>query len=105
MTRLSNRQYPMLRMFCDMKPDEYMSIEDAMQWDQRPFRSMLIQKWVSYKHNQGFYATSAGRQAMEEFRNTDIGRQNPHAPLTSYFDKASYRSRKPAPRKVHVLAA
>ena len=94
-------------MFCDMKADQYMSIDDAMHWDQRPFRSMLIRKWVSYKHNHGFYATREGRQAMEEFMSTDIARQNPGAPLTAYFDPTAYRLRKPtqAARKVHALAA
>jgi len=90
MTRLSNRQYPMLRMFCELKGNQYMSIEDAQQWDQRPFRSMLIRKWVSYKPGHGFYATFDGRAALQEFLSTDIARHNVMAPLTAYFDPTAY---------------
>jgi hypothetical protein len=110
MTRLSNRQYPMLQMFVDMKSDQYMSIEDAQQWDQRPFRSMLIRKWVSYRPGRGFYATPEGRQAMQEFLSTDIARHNPSSPLTAYFDPTAYGLRKPKrrtspKRRLHAVAA
>lgn len=81
----SKRQYAMLQTFCDMRPSEYMSINDAMHWDQRPFRSMLLRKWVVYKHNLGFCATKAGREAMQEFLHFDNARQNPHLPLTATF--------------------
>jgi hypothetical protein len=42
MTRLSNRQYPMLQALYDNGLHGYMTIEDAQKFDQRPFRSMLI---------------------------------------------------------------
>ena len=100
MTRLSNRQYPMLQIFCDMKPGEYMPIKDAQSFDQRPFRSMLIRKWVVYSPGRGFHASREGREAMREFLNTDITRRNTSLPLTAYFDPTAYglkaTKRKPA---------
>lgn len=99
MTRLSNRQYPMLQMFVDMKDDQYMTEEQAKHWDQRPFRSMLIRKWVSYRPGHGFYATKDGREAMKEFLSTDIARQDYGAPLTAYFDAKAYGLRRTARRK------
>jgi hypothetical protein len=86
MTRLSNRQYPMLKAFADEEPGWYMSLDDAHTFDQRPFRSMLIQKWVDYKPGRGFVMTKAGRAAWEEFGHTAINRKDPLAPLCSYFE-------------------
>lgn len=104
MTRLSNRQYPMLKMLFDNGSDGYMSIEEAQAFDQRPFRSMLIQKWAAYRAGRGFHITKEGKQAMYEFVTTDIVRKNPSAPLTSFFDATAYGlpSRKGA---VHVMQA
>lgn len=90
MTRLSNRQYPMLRMFYDAGPDYFMPIQDAQKWDQRPFRSMLIQGWVEFKPRHGFHITKAGRAAWLEFLSTDIARKDPTRPLTAYFDPTAY---------------
>ena len=91
MTRLSNRQYPMLHIFAvELGAQGYMSIEDAQALDQRPFRSMLIQQWVAYRAGRGFHITKAGRDAWYEFGNTGIARKNPHAPLTRYFDATAY---------------
>jgi hypothetical protein len=103
MTRLSNRQFPMLGIFAHEKDDYRMSIEEAQAFDQRPFRSMLIQEWIVYKRGQGFAITKAGREAWYEFHQTDIARKNPHAPLTSYFDPTAYGLRAPA-KKAHVAA-
>lgn len=90
MTRLSNRQYPMLHAFADLGDKGYMSIEDAKRWDQRPFRSMLIQAWVAYRPGRGFHITRKGRDAWYEFLSTDIARKNPSLPLTAYFDPTAY---------------
>src|SRR5215471_19749614 len=87
---LSDRQYPMLEVFYKMATDGYMSIEEAHVWDQRPFRSMLIRKWVEYKANRGFRITKEGRAAWTNYHQTDIIRKNPSAPLTAYFDPAAY---------------
>ena len=100
MTRLSNRQYPMLRQFCEGQI--YMSIAQAQKFDQRPFRSMLMQGWVEYKPGKGFHITEAGLKAWDEFRFTAIARKNPDMPLTRYFDPAAYGLKQTA--KVHILA-
>jgi hypothetical protein len=84
-TRLSELQFPMLREFADMDASDYMTIERAQTFDQRPFRSMLIQKWVTYVKGRGFHITPAGRNAWHGFQHRDIFRRNPMAPLTSYF--------------------
>lgn len=102
MTRLSNRQYPMLAMFATAPSNYRMSIEDAQAWDQRPFRSMLIQKWVAYDPNSGFHITEEGRKAWREFQNTDIARKNPFMPLTAYFDATAYGLRERR-SKLHVM--
>jgi hypothetical protein len=103
MTRLSNRQYPMLRVLMDNGSSHYMTIEEAQQFDQRPFRSMLIQGWCVYRPGRGFHITPKGKEAMYEFLETDIVRKNPQLPLTAYFDPTAYGL---APRRgrVHVLA-
>lgn len=88
-TRLSSLQYPMLKMFAD-SPGDYMSIEDAQRYDQRPFRSMLMRNWVRYTPRRGFRITREGLDAWSEFRTHDIGRKNPTMPLTSYFDPDAY---------------
>jgi hypothetical protein len=91
---LSNRQNPMLQAFVSLKEGEYMTIEQAQQFDQRPFRSMLIRGWVTYKRSHGFYLTKEGRKAWYDYQNTDIIRKNPTLPLTSYFDMDHYGVRR-----------
>jgi hypothetical protein len=92
MTRLSNRQYPMLRMFTDLGLTGVMTIEQAQQWDQRPFRSMLMRGWVAYKPGRnGFSITKSGVHALNEFLSTDIARRHPEMPLTAYFDPDAYK--------------
>jgi hypothetical protein len=103
MTRLSNRQYPMLKTFAVGGSGYHMSIKDAGLYDQRPFRSMLIQSWIEYKPAKGFHITQAGRDAWKEFENTEIFRRNPLGPLTAYFDPTAYGlkvTEKPKTRKV-----
>lgn len=90
MTRLSNRQYPMLKMFYDLGRG-FMGIEDAAKWDQRPFRSMLIRRWVAFRPGHGFHITDDGKSALHEFLGTDIARKNSSLPLTAYFDPSVYR--------------
>jgi hypothetical protein len=91
MTRLSNRQFPMLRQFAHADHDFTMTIEQAQRFDQRPFRSMLVQGWIAFRPGKnGFYLTQKGAAAWEEFRGTKILRKDPMAPLTSYFDMSSY---------------
>ena len=104
MTRLSNRQYPMLQALYDLeKGSGYMTIEEAQSFDQRPFRSMLIRKWAAYRPGRGFHITRQGKDAMYEFHSTDIARKNPRLPLTAYFDAVAYGlASKKAPR-VHVM--
>lgn len=90
MTRLSNRQYPMLRQFAKQPDGYHMSIETAQQFDQRPFRSMLIRQWISFRPGKGFHITRKGLEAWEEFGHTSIKRADPSSPLTAYFDPAAY---------------
>ena len=98
MTRLSNRQFPLLEVFVT---GVYMDISTAMLYDQRPFRSMLIRRWIAYKPGRGFHITDEGRKAHKEFHHTDIERKNPSLPLTAYFDPTAYGLRVPS-KKAHV---
>jgi len=94
----------MLKMFADSGVAQYMSIDDAQRWDQRPFRSMLIQKWVAYRPGRGFHVTREGVRAYQEFLSRDIGRKNPALPLTSYFDPTAYGLAAPKPKSKAVPA-
>lgn len=98
MTRLSNRQYPMLTMLFQNGP-RYMPIEDAQKFDQRPFRSMLIQGWAAYRPGKGFHITPKGIDAYREFQSTDIERHDPTKPLTRYFDFLAYGLADPYKKK------
>jgi hypothetical protein len=91
----------MLRALCDNGVNGCMSTEEAQTFDQRPFRSMLIQGWCAYRTRRGFHVTKKGEAAMREFLSTDIARKNPKLPLTSYFDPTLYKLT--APKKVHVM--
>ena len=104
MTRLSNRQYPMLRIFADAGPDYFMRIEEAQVFDQRPFRSMLIHKWIAYRPGRGFHITREGRAAWKEFENTNIERKDPTLPLTAYFDATAYGLRPRRKVQVHEMS-
>lgn len=98
MTRLSNRQHPMLRAFLDGGTGFHMSIEEAQSYDQRPFRSMLVREWIAYRPGRGFHLTQAGRDAWQEFHTTDISRKDPSRPLTAYFDVTAYGLRRTRPK-------
>ena len=88
---LSNRQYPMLEAFIDGGERFFMPVEDAQRYDQRPFRSMLVREWVSFRPGRGFYLTREGRAAWHDYHDTEIFRKNPKLPLTAYFDVTAYR--------------
>ena len=92
MTSLSNRQYPMLKTFIE-NPDHYMTVSEAQQYDQRPFRSMLIRKYIAYHPGKGFRLTKEGKKHWLEFERTEIWRKNPLLPLTAYFDPTAYSLR------------
>lgn len=96
---LSKRQYSMLQEFLS---GDYMSINRAQAFDQRPFRSMLIRGWIAYT-GRGFHITIEGKDAWYEFEHTVIARRNPLLPLTAYFDPTAYGLTKPA-AKVRTMA-
>jgi hypothetical protein len=89
MKPLSKRQFAMLQMFSS-ETDAYMSIEEAQRFDQRPFRSMLLQGWVAYRGGRGFHITKEGKAAWAEFHEADIARKRWNMPLTAYFDPKAY---------------
>jgi hypothetical protein len=95
----------MLTMLFQNGPHVYMPIEDAQKFDQRPFRSMLIQGWAAYKPGKGFSITPKGVAAYQEFETTNIERVNPSKPLTRYFDFLAYGLSDPYKRKkrLHVV--
>ena len=105
MTRLSNRQYPMLQALARTL---YISILEAQKIDQRLFRSMLVQEWVAFRPGKGFYITRSGLPALDEFRHTDIRRKDPRLQLTRYFDPTACGltiSEKTAPHLVTAQAS
>jgi hypothetical protein len=105
MTRLSNRQYPLLKTFAEAGANHYMTIPEAQRYDQRPFRWMLIQGWISYRPGRGFRITREGREAWEEFERTEIWRKNSTLPLTAYFDPVAYGLTTAGKSKLHVMKA
>jgi hypothetical protein len=90
MTNLSNRQYPMLKTFAEADPGYHMPIEEAQRYDQRPFRSMLYRRWITFHPRRGFHVTREGRDAWRIFFHTAIWRKDPTLPLTAYFDPTAY---------------
>lgn len=99
---LSNRQLPMLEALAGT---DYMKIDEAQQFDQRPFRSMLIREYAAYTPGKGFHITSKGRDARKTFYETDIVRKNPTLPLTAYFDPAAYGLAAPKKKKPKAMKA
>jgi hypothetical protein len=97
---LSELQFPLLREFVDRGLDFHMPIDEAQAFDQRPFRSMLIRRWVVYSARQrGFHLTKEGRVAWQQFHDRSILRQDPTRPLTAYFDATAYGLSGAAPKK------
>lgn len=98
-TRLSSLQYAMLKVFADRNGSFHLSVMDAQGFDQRPFRSMLIRKYVEYRPGRGFHITVDGRNAAYEFEHREIARKDPSLPLTNYFDFAAYGLSDPYAKK------
>lgn len=95
--KLSKRQYSMLHSFID-NGGTYMTMTEARAFDQRPFRSMLIQQWIIFIAGKGFKISPEGKKAWLEFQTCDIARKNQSAPLTAYFNPDVYKlHRKAAP--------
>jgi len=92
---LSQRQYPLLQTFADLGRGNFLTIAEAQRYDQRPFRSMLYRGWITYRAGRGFHLTAEGGEAWHRYHNTNILRQNPQLPLTSYFDATAYGLPKP----------
>jgi hypothetical protein len=90
----------MLQTFMDMGSRHHMRIEEAQAFDQRPFRSMLIQQWIEFIPARGFRITQKGIDAWNEFQNTSIARKDPSRPLTRFFDPDAYDR-----KSVHVVSA
>lgn len=94
-TRLSSLQYAMLKLFAMETKDYRMNIQEAGQFRQDSFRSMLIRKYVIYERRPnsrnkfGFAITDEGRAAYREFEQTNILRQVPSMHLTKYFQMPS----------------
>jgi hypothetical protein len=99
---LSNRLFPLVQYFVDQGRTYHMTIGTAQEFDQRPFRSALIRKYVAFRAGRGFYLTQSGYDAWEKFRHTDIHRSNALAPLTRYFDPVAHGIR-PDERKLAVI--
>src|SRR5262245_27374195 len=83
---ISPRGLAMLRIF--NQKSETMTIEQAREYDQRPFRSMLIRNYIAFRPGRGFFLTQEGRDAWQTYRSMEIHRSNPNSPLTSYFTAA-----------------
>jgi hypothetical protein len=101
----SGRQLKMLQMFADNREGEYLSYSEAHNFDQRPFRSMLIRQWISYRPGRGFHITREGRAALHRLNETDIARNQGSIsqPLTRYFDAVAYGLDHPNKRKLRIV--
>jgi hypothetical protein len=102
---LSNRLFPLLAHFVSEGRAYYMKIEVAQTFDQRPFRSALIRKYLAFRPGKGFYLTEDGYDAWERFGHTDIHRINPTMPLTRYFDPVAYGLRPDEKKKLPAMKA
>ena len=101
---LSNRQYPMVQAFVDMG-EGYMDIETAQRYDQRPFRSLLIRKWVAFRPGHGFHLTPRGPATHGAITMPPrSGGRTSTLPLTAYFDVTAYKL-KVAPKRAAGRAA
>lgn len=83
---LSPRQYQMLKAF---RRARYIGMRGVRMFDQRPLRSMLMRKYVTYS-DTGFHITKAGMEALNTFEEQNILRKDPSRPLTSYFNTRLY---------------
>jgi hypothetical protein len=105
-TIISNHQLPLLRYLTGQK---FITVEKAMEFDQRGFRSFLIREWLAYRPGFGFHLTPEGRQAWDLLHHTEIRRNDPTKPLTRYFDYVAYgfqdpRAKRPKqPKKLRLV--
>jgi hypothetical protein len=100
----SNRLFPLLQHFISQGRSYYLTIGHAQEFDQRPFRSALMRKYVAFRPGKGFYLAEAGYEAWERFRHTDIHRIDPTMPLTRYFDPVAYGLRPNEKRRLRAVA-
>ena len=70
----------MLKTFSESQ----ISLESISAFDQRPFRSMLIRKYVYY-NSSAFHISKEGKRALMSFQTQDISRKDPTKPLTTYL--------------------
>jgi hypothetical protein len=107
MTRLSCLQYALLKALFQNGTDNFWSFDEAKQWNQGTFRSMLIRQYCVYKPTRGFHVTKTGIDAMVEFETEDALRSEAmrNMPLTSYFDAVAYGldTKKRHPRTVREM--
>jgi hypothetical protein len=83
----------MLQTFADGGSDYYMSVDEAQHFDQRPFRAMLVRRYIAYRPGRGFHLTKEGRTAWKQFKDASLierSKDRFSAPLTAYFDAAFY---------------
>lgn len=85
---VSNYQLPLLRQL--VQQGKHLSVEEAMEFDQRGFRSFLIRKWLAYRPGYGFHLTPEARKAWDRLQHTEIQRLDPTQPLTRYFNYTAY---------------
>lgn len=99
-TVVSNYQLPLLKHLLHAG---YLSIEKAMAFDQRGFRSFLMREWLAYRPGYGFHLTPEGRAAWDLLHHTEIRRHDPTRPLTRYFDYVAYGFTDPRAKKERKL--
>jgi len=88
MINLSNRGFPMLHVFAG---GNYITYAQALRYDQRPFRSMLVRKYIEYHPSKkAFKITEVGLRAWEEFTSTEIDQRKDTRHLTAFFDAARW---------------
>lgn len=104
-TTLSNRQYPLLRLFIKLGQNGFMNLTDAATLDQRPFRSLLMREWIRWEPHYGFTITDLGREAWHTFGHTDIVRNNPNNPLCAFFYSSCGYTPPKAPRTIQARPA
>ncbi len=101
---LSRRQYALLCLFIDEGEKYYASVEDAKRYDQRPFRSALIQEWIGYHHGRGFFITQKGRDSHADYGKREWAiRAHQDMPLCEYFSFHFLSQRRRSARKKKLL--
>lgn len=80
---MSNRQYAALKLFTET--DEPLTIDMAINVDQRSLGSLFYRGWITYDRQQGFKLTRAGREAKERFDHTVIIRDHPSHAFSHYM--------------------